>query len=181
MFGDASPFTVLLLGPAVEESQKLSALLAALLVAAYVLPRGRDAGNALRYWLVLAPWVVGGAYGMIEGFVAYPGEPSIEFTLRELAHGTFAALALAAVLWVWREIDAPYAGLALGLGAAWVAHFVFNALAVWSDALHVTFADQALYTLAAFVVAAVLLGRVAVREPASRETGHLLAVRGRGG
>lgn len=178
--GDESPFTVLLLGPAVEESLKLAALLLALLAAAYLLPRGRDPANALRYWLFLTPWFVGGFYGMIEGFLVYPDQPSIGFTVRELAHGAFVALGLVTALWVWRETDASAAGLALGLGAAWAAHFGFNALALLSDLLGVSFADQAAYALAAAVVAVILLGRAVGREPASRESRALLAVR-RGG
>ncbi len=176
-FPDRSPVTVLLLGPALEESLKLSATLLAMTLMAFVLPRGRDPENALRYWLALAPWLVGGIYGLTEGLVVYPGDPGIAFTMRELAHGSFAALGLAGTLWLWRESGAPYVGLGVGLGAAWVAHFLFNALAVDALSLGVTFTDQLLYTLAAAAVAAVCLGRMAAREPASPESRRFLEVR----
>lgn len=177
---DSSPFTVLLLGPALEESLKLSATLLALTVAALVLPRGRDPENALRYWLALAPWIVGGAFGLTEGLVVYPGNPGTEFSLRELAHAAFAALGLAGVLGTWRVTGAPYVGIGVGLGAAWLAHFFFNVLAVDALNLNATFLDQALYGLAVAVVAAACLGRTVAREPASPEARVFLEVRDRG-
>ncbi len=178
-FRDESPFTILLLGPTLEESLKLSSVLLAVMGAAVYLPRGRDPATALRYWLFLAPWFVGGLYGMTEGILVYGSEAGVQVTLRELAHGTFAALALTGVLWIWRDFRAPYAALLFGLGAAWVPHFFFNLLALESDALNVSFLDQVLYTLAACVVAAIFLGRAVAREPASRETRRFLALRAR--
>ncbi len=180
LFGDQSAFTVLLLGPAVEESLKLAALLLALLAAAVLLPRGRDPANALRYWLFLTPWFVGWIYGTVEGFLVYSAQANVTLTVREVAHSSFVALALLTALWAWRETGARYAGLFLGLGMAWVAHFVFNAIAAGAEFVNVSFADQALYTLALAVVTAVLLGRAVGGEPASEESRALLAV-GRGG
>lgn len=177
-FPDGSPITILLLGPAVEEGLKLSALFLALIVAGLVLPRGTDPENALRYWLFLLPWSVGGLYGMMEGFLVYAGQSSLDFTLREFAHGAFTALALAAALWVWQVLDAPYVGVGLGFGAGWCAHFLFNGMAFASSYVDVTFTDQAALALGIGLLAAIALIRVIRREPASRESIGFLRIRG---
>ena len=177
-FGDGDPFTLVLLGPAAEEGLKLAALLLALTLAGLWLPRGHDPANALRYWLFFAPWLVGGLYGMVEGIAIYPGQSTLDYTLREFAHGTFVALSLAEALYVWRELDAPYVGVALGFGAGWAAHILFNEIAVLSAYADVTFLDQVVYTVVALVLAAVALGRVVAREPASPTAERFLAVRG---
>ena len=178
LFGDSDPLTLVLLGPATEEGLKLAAVFLALTLAGLWLPRGHDAGNALRYWLFAAPWVIGGLYGMLEGMTIYLGESTLDYTLREFAHATFAALSLAAALWLWRELDAPYVGVALGFGAGWATHVLFNEIAVLSAYADVTFLDQVAYTAAAFLLAAVVLGRAVGREPASRTSRRFLAVRG---
>jgi hypothetical protein len=168
LFPDADPLTVVLLGPALEEGLKFAALFLALMGAALALPRGRDPENALRYWLFLAPWFVGGVYGLMEGLTVYPGESQLNFTLREVAHAAFTALALAATIWAWRETDRPYAGVALGFGVAWSVHILFNSLALVSMYVEVSFLDQALYGLAVFAIALVALARNVGREPGSR-------------
>ncbi len=180
LFADANPFTLVLLGPALEESLKLAALVLALIGAALALPRGKDPENALRYWLFLLPLFVGFFYGLMEGIVVYPGDSHLNFTLRELAHASFTALGLAAALWVWRELAQPYGGIAVGFGVAWIAHVVFNSLAYLSQFTEVTFQEQAVYGLVVFAVALVALSHGVGREPASRETASLLAIQGRG-
>ncbi len=174
---DTSPLTLVLLGPALEEGLKLAAVVLALIVAGLFLPRGRDPANALRYWLFLAPWVVGGLYGLMEGLVVYPGESHLNFTMRELAHATFTALGLAAALWSWRLLGSRYVGMGLGFGAAWSAHILFNSIALLSEFTDIGFTDQALYALAALVVALVLLGKSVTPEPASRESRSFLLIR----
>lgn len=177
-FGDEDPFTLVLLGPAAEEGLKLAALVLALTLAGLWLPRGNDPANALRYWLFLAPWFIGGFYGMVEGMTIYLGESTLDYTLREFAHATFVALSLAAALYVWRELDAPYVGVALGFGAGWAAHIAFNEIALLSALADVTFLDQVAYTAAVLVLATVALGRVVRREPASRTSRRFLALHG---
>lgn len=178
MFADDNPVTVVLLGPATEEGLKLASLVLALTAAGLWLPRGHDAGNALRYWLFLAPWFVGGVYGTVEGITVYPGEPTLDYTMRELAHAAFVALSLAAALWVWREFEAPYGGMVLGFCTGWAAHLLFNEIALLSAYADVTFLDQAAYTAVALALAAYALGRVVGHEPASRTSERFLAVRG---
>lgn len=179
LFEDTSPFTLVLLGPALEESLKFSALFLALIVAALLLPRGKDSSNALRYWLFLTPWFVGGIYGVMEGLVVYPSDSHLNFTLREMAHASFTALALSTALWTWRQVNQPYVGVGLGFGVGWSVHIVFNSLALFSYFSDLTFTDQALYGLAVFAVAVVSLASVVGREPASRESARFLAIRGR--
>ncbi len=177
-FGDSSPVTVVLLGPALEEGLKLAALFLALMGAALVLPRGKDPDNALRYWLFLAPWFVGGAYGLVEGLVVYPGESHLNFTLRELAHAAFTALGAAALLWTWREVGRPFFGVALGFGSAWAGHIGFNSLALLSGYLDLSFEEQALFGLALLALAAVTLMRDVRHEPGSPQARSLLAIGG---
>ena len=177
-FGDENPVTLVLLGPALEEGLKLAGLLLALMLAALFLPRGQDPANALRYWLFLAPWLVGGLYGMMEGFLVYAGQNAFDFTLREFAHATFAALGLAVALWVWRVFGLTYAGVGLGFSAAWAAHILFNTLALVSNYSDVTLADQVAYAALLGLLAVAALARAVAREPGSRETGLFLAIRG---
>jgi hypothetical protein len=146
---------------------------------ALALPRGNDPDNALRYWLFLTPWIVGGAYGLLEGLLVYPGESHLNFTLRELAHAAFSGLALAAALWVWREIERPYVGVLLGFAVAWAAHILFNSLAFLGRYVDVSFAEQAAYALAILMLAAIALAHEVGREPASREARSFLAIQGR--
>ncbi len=176
LFGDNSPVTLILLGPAVEEGLKLAAVLLVLTIVGLVLPRGHDPRTALRYWLFLAPWFVGGLYGMMEGLLVYSGESSLDLTLREFAHGTFTALAFSVTLWVWRELDRPYAGVALGFASGWGVHILFNVLALLSGYTGVSFGDQSGYVVLVFVVAIATLARTARHEPASRETMRFLAI-----
>lgn len=179
LFGDEDPFTVVLLGPALEEGLKLAALFLALLGAAMVLPRGRDPENALRYWLFLAPWFVGGGYGLLEGIFVYPGESHPDFILRGFAHAAFAAAGLAGILWAWRETERPFVGLALGFGLAWAAHIVFNSIAVVTWYSGVRFEEQALYGSSLLVLAMIALARDIGREPASPQARAVLRVPGR--
>lgn len=179
MFGDLNPVTVVLLGPALEEGLKLAALVLVLVCAALLLPRGRDPQGALRTWLFLAPWLVGGAYGLMEGLVVYPGESHLNFTLRELAHAAFTAAGLAGTLWTWRQLDRSYVGLALGFGLAWTGHILFNALALLSTETPVPFAEQALLGLALLGIAGVALARDVRHEPGSTQASSFLAIQGR--
>lgn len=179
LFPDRSPVTLVLLGPALEEGLKLAAVFLALIVAALVLPRGRDPEQALHYWLFLAPWIVGGLYGLLEGLVVYPGESHLSFTLRELAHAAFLALALAAALWGWRELGQPFVGVALGFGVGWSAHMLFNSVALISRYAALGFTDQALFGLVLMVAAACVLASGVAHEPASREAASFLAIQGR--
>ncbi len=176
IFGDDSPVTLVLLGPAVEEGLKLAAVLLVLTIVGLVLPRGRDPRTALRYWLFLAPWFVGGFYGMMEGLLVYSGESSLDFTLREFAHGTFTAVALSVTLWVWQELDRGYAGVALGFGSGWSVHILFNLLALLSGFTGVSFGDQSGYVILVSVVAIATLARAVRHEPASSVTMRFLAL-----
>ncbi len=180
LFPDDSNFTVLLIGPALEESLKLAAVVLVLTLASMTQAGGRDPPLVLRHWLFWAPWVVGGVYGMIEGLVVYPGQGGLDFTLREFAHASFVALAFAAALRVWARVDAPMFGLGIGFATGYAAHLWFNALALLSDVVDVTFADQALYLAAVFVATVVLLGITVRREPASAEARAFLPAQGRG-
>lgn len=176
---DGSAFTIVLVGPALEESLKLSAVVLVLTLASMTQRGGRDPPLVLRHWLFWAPWVVGGVYGMIEGLVVYPGQGGLDFTLREFAHATFVSLSAAAALRVWQRVDAPLFGIALGFASGFAAHLWFNALALLSDVVDLTFADQALYLAVVFAATVVLLGTAVRLEPASRETRSFLPARGR--
>ncbi len=179
-FQDTSPFTILFLGPATEESVKLACVFLGLAIASVGLRGGRDPGLALRYWLFLVPWIVGGLYGMFEGVVVYPGEPGWDFTMREVAHGAFAGLALAASLWSWRGDPPSWIGLGFGFLVAWAAHFAFNEIAFVSEFADVTFLDQLLYAIAVAALAALLLARVVRGEPGSRQARRFLPARSAG-
>lgn len=176
---DDSNYTVLLVGPALEESLKLAAVVLVLTLASMTQAGVRDPPLVLRHWLFWAPWVVGGAYGMIEGLVVYPGQGGLDFTLREFAHATFVALAFAAALRVWARVDAPLFGIGVGFASGYAAHLWFNALALLSDVIHVSFADQALYLAVVFAATAVLLTTTVRREPASAEARAFLPAQGR--
>lgn len=179
LFTDADPLTIVVLGPAFEECLKLGGVLLALTIAALVSSGGRDPEAVLPTWLFLAPWIVGGLYGMMEGVVVFPGQSGINFTVREIAHGVFVASGFAAALWVWREFGFPVAGVGLGSGVALAAHTLYNVLAVVSSVGDVTFVDQLLYVSAATVFAAFLLRREVRQEPASAETRAFLPARRR--
>ncbi len=176
---DDSAFTIVLVGPALEESLKLSAVVLVLTMASMTQRGGRDPPLVLRHWLFWAPWVVGGVYGMIEGLIVYPGQGGLDFTLREFAHATFVALSTAAALRVWQRVDAPLFGIGLGFASGFAAHVWFNALALLSDVVDLTFADQALYLVVVFAATVILLEMAVRREPASRETRSFLPSRGR--
>lgn len=175
---DDSAFTIVLVGPALEESLKLSGVVLVLTIGSIALSGGRDRALVLRYWLFLAPWAIGGVYGMMEGLIVYPGQGGLDFTLREFAHATFVALSLASALWAWQRLEAPLFGIALGFSAGFAAHLWFNALALLSDVVDVTFTDQALYLAVVFAGTLVLLARMVRREPASAETAAFLPSRG---
>lgn len=179
-FGDDTATTVILLGPAVEESLKLAAILLALTLAAATVRGGRDPELVLRYWLLLIPGIVGGLYGMMEGLVVYPGQGGLDFTLREFAHAAFAALALAGMLGMWRLLSAPIFGVGFGFAAAFSAHFGFNFLAVVSSDNGLSFTDQALYLTAVALFAVILLVWEVRREPGSEEARAFLPERRRG-
>ena len=179
-FPDTSPVTVLFLGPALEESLKLSGVILALTVASLAFRGGRDPALALRYWLFLVPWVVGGLYGMTEGVLGYPGQGGLDFTLREAAHATFVALSVGGALWIWRHLDAPFFGIGFGFGAGFSAHLWFNALAFLSDYADVTFTDQVAYLALVFVLAVAVLAWGVRPAPASAEARAFLPARGRG-
>ncbi len=179
-FADDTAVTVMLLGPAVEESLKLAGVLLVLTLVAVAARGGRDPEMALRYWLVLAPWLVGWLYGMMEGLLVYPGQGGLDFTLRELAHGTFVALGLGTALAMWRLLSAPLFGAGFGFAAAFSAHFGFNTLAVIAYDAGLSFVDQALY-LAVIAFLAIVVFAVELRhEPASAEARAFVPSRGRG-
>lgn len=180
LFGDSSPFTRIVLGPLFEESTKLAAVMLVLIVAALLLPRGRDASTALGYWIVLAPWCVGGLYGLIEGAVVYPGEGSLDVTLREVAHATFVALSLLGTLLVWRALDAGATGVTLGVLFGFGSHVGFNILAALSATLPVTFLDQAAYVAALGAVVLVGLSRLFRIAPTLPEAARFLGIAGKG-
>lgn len=180
LFGDSDPFTQVFLGPLLEESVKFAAVLLALIVAAIVLPAGRDRFTALQYWLFLVPWFVGGLYGFVEGVVVYPGEGIVDFTTRETAHATFVALSLAGTLLVWRSLDAGAGGAILGGFAGFGAHLLFNVLPSFSGSLYVAVWSQVTYAYGLFAFAVIVLGLVVRREPSSPEARRFLAVAGEG-
>ncbi len=170
---------MVLLGPAFEEGLKLAGLFLALVGAAMVLPRGRDPENALRYWLFLAPWFVGGSYGLFEGIFVYPGESHLNFVLREFAHAAFTGAGLAAILWTWRGFDRPFVGIGLGFGLAWAGHILFNSIALLSWYTDIGFEEQALYAVALVLVATVALVADLRHEPGSPQARAVLRVPGR--
>ena len=180
LFPDSDAVTVLLLGPAIEESLKLAGVIIVLTIAATALRGGRDPSLALRYWLFFVPWIVGGLYGMLEGVLVYPGQGGLDFTMREFAHGTFVALSLAGALGIWQRLSAPFFGIGFGFAAGLSAHLWFNALALFSGYVDVTFMDQVAYVALAFAIAVVVLASEVRREPASAETRAFLPPRGRG-
>lgn len=167
-FPDDDPLTMVVLGPAFEESLKLTATLLVLLLASAVLRGGRDPALALRYWLFLAPWAVGGLFGLLEGLAFYPGQGGADFTLREVAHATFVALALGAALGVWRSLEAPLFGIGFGFGAGFAAHILFNGLGLLATFAGVTFADQVVYLAALVVLSVAVLSREVRADPGSR-------------
>ena len=166
VFGDGSPFTQIVLGPLLEESTKLAGTMVVLLAAALLLPRGRDHATVLGYWLFLAPWLVGGIYGLSEGVLVYPGEGAPSVTLREAAHATFTALSLLGTLLIWRSLDAGATGVTLGVLFGFGAHVGFNLLAAVAVVADLTFLEQTGYVAVLAAVAVVGLNRV-VRQATS--------------
>lgn len=169
-FPDTDPVTIVFLGPAFEESLKLACVVIVLTFAALALRGGRDPVLALRYWLFIAPWAVGGFFGLFEGLFAYPLQIGLLFTLREAAHATFVAVSLSAALEVWRRIEAPYFGIGYGFAAGLATHVGFNLIA-WISMVD----DATLLYLAAYLVLVLAFAIPAlaweVRQvPASAET-----------
>jgi len=178
-FPDTSPFTVLLLGPAFEESLKLAGVVLALAIASVVLRGGRDPELALRYWLFLLPWMVGGLDGLFEGLVAYPRRAALDLAMREFGHATFVALSVAAALFVWRRVSAPLFGIGFGFAAGFAAHIWFNGLSLLVRAAEASFVDQQIYLALVFALTLAVLAWEVRTEPASAETRAFLPVRGR--
>ena len=175
---DIGPIAVVLLGPAFEESLKLAGVILALTIASVTLRGGRDPGLALRYWLFLVPWLVGGLDGMVEGVLVYPGQGATDFALREIAHGAFVALSVAGALGIWQRTSAPLFGIGFGFGVGFAAHIWFNALALLADLGHSDHGYQTLYLALVFALALSLLARAVRREPASEETRAFLPAPG---
>ncbi len=146
----------------------------ALTVAAIVLPAGRDPATALQYWLFLTPWLAGGLFGFLEGVVVYPGEGIVDFTTREAAHASFAALSLLGTLVVWRLLDAGPSGAILGGFAGFGAHVVFNFLPNLADTWYLMVWSQVTFAYVLLVVAVLGLGLAVRREPSSPEARRFL-------
>lgn len=170
LFADVAPLTIILLGPAFEECLKLAGAVLALTLASLLLRGGRDPALALRYWLFLLPWLVGGAFGMFEGLVAYPLQIGTLFTLREVAHATFLALSIAGALEVWRTLSSSIAGIGFGLGAGLAGHIGFNIVAVLSALDRLTTAYLALYVVLLLALTLPALVWELRRIPASEPT-----------
>lgn len=179
-FPDADPLTVIILGPAFEECLKLASAILALTLASLAFRGGRDPALALRYWLFLVPWIVGGGFGLFEGLMAYPNQIGTLFTLREAAHATFVVLSVATALDVWRSLAAPFVGIWYGLGAGIAGHIGFNILAVLTafDPWTVPYLAIYLGLVLAFAIPA-LVWEIR-RVPASEETRAFLPEPGRG-
>ncbi len=169
LFGDADPFTLLILGPAYEECLKLACAILVLSLASLSLGGGRDPRIPLRYWLFLAPWVVGGGFGLLENLLAYPTQVGTLYTLREAAHAVFLALAIAAMLEAWRSLSDPYFGVAYGLAAGFAAHVGFNILAVVTALTNVGLLETTVYVVLVGVLAVSALLWEVRRVPSSRE------------
>jgi hypothetical protein len=132
---------------------------------------------ALRYWLFITPWAVGGFFGLFEGLFAYPLQIGILFTLREAAHATFVAVSLTAALEVWRRVDAPYFGIAYGFAAGFAAHVVFNLIAWISMLDNATLVYLAGYLVLVLALALPILAWEVRQAPASDETRAFLPPR----
>lgn len=176
LFGDTDPFTQVFLGPLFEESIKLGATFLVLILEALFLPRGRDSTTALRYWLFLAPWLVGGLFGFGEGIVAYPHELGLNLSLREAVHASCVAWSLLVTLLVWRRLDAGAGGAILGGFAGFAAHIGFNLIAYLSGNPGMPFWDQEAYVGVLFVTAVLGLVLVLRHEPSSDEVRRFLSV-----
>ncbi len=179
VFGDRDLMTLMVLGPGFEESLKLGCAVLVLTLASVTLRGGRDPGLALRYWLFLLPWLVGGAFGLIENLLVYPNQVGVLYTLREFAHASFLALAVAAMLVAWRVLSAPRFGIAYGFVAGFAAHVGFNILAVLTslDNFGILISSAYLAFVAAIALPALV---VEVRKvPASAETRAFLPTPGR--
>ncbi len=170
LFGDSDLFTLLTLGPAYEECLKLGSALLVLTLASLSLGGGRDPRMPLRYWLFLVPWVVGGGFGLLEDLLAYPVQVGVLYTLREAAHSVFLALAIAAMLAIWRTVGATYFGVAYGLAAGFAAHVGFNILAVVTALTNVGLLETSVYVVLVGVLAVAALLWEVRRVPSSRES-----------
>ena len=179
-FPDTDPLTFIVLGPAFEESLKLASAVLALTLASLAFPGGRDPVLALRYWIFLVPWIVGGGFGLFEGFLGYPYQVGSLLTLREAAHATFLVLSMAAALEVWRSLRAPFVGIWFGLGAGLAGHIGFNILAVFTAFDPWTVPYLAIYLGLVLVYAVPALVWEIRRVPASKETRAFLPERSRG-
>jgi hypothetical protein len=178
-FPDTSPFTVLLLGPAFEESLKLAGVVLALTIASLTLSGGRDPDLALRYWLFFVPWIVGGLDGLVEGLAVYPRRSAVDLAMREFGHATFVALSVAAALFVWRRLSAPLFGIGFGFAAGFSAHIWFNGLSLLVDAAEASSVDQQIYLALVLALTLAVLAWQVRTEPASAETRAFLPARGR--
>ncbi len=172
-FPDASPFTVVLLAPATEESLKLAGAIVSLLALAVAGTRG-DAG-VLHRRLFLVPLFIGGLYGLFEALALYADESGVTLVVRIWAHAAFVVLGLAAALWFWRIGFHPLPGVCLGLVLAVAAHGLFNALSLATAFVPISYIDQTLYAAALFLVAVVTMERVLRREPSSESARRFLA------
>lgn len=166
-FPDTTAVTIVLLGPATEESVKMAGTIAVLVVLAMILPPMIRRATVLRSRLLWAPWVVGGLYGTYEAIIGY-GRDSLYISIFRVAdHAAFTALGFAAALALWRWSARPIGGALSGLGLSILAHDVFNAFAVFARFTATGFFEQALYGAAVVTVALVLSILVTRQEPGS--------------
>ncbi len=179
LFVDASPFTIVLLAPATEESLKLAGTFVGLVALAVIGAHG-DA-NALRRRLFLTPLFVGGLYGFFEGIALYSEEAGLTLIVRIWAHAGFVTLALVAALVCWRIGFRPLPGAWFGLALAIAAHDLFNILSVASDFAPITFVEQSLYAASLFILSIAAMGRALRLDPPPEAARRLLlpAVQGR--
>ncbi len=176
-FADASPWTLVLLGPATEECVKMAGILSVLALLAAMGPWDPRRGAAA--WRFAAvPWIVGASYGLFESVFAYPGEPWPNLLERMAGHGAFVAAGLTVALWAWRNGLQPLPGLWFGLSAALACHDAFNVVGLLravtgSEAFH---QGVFLYLLIGLVLWAAYRGVPA--EPRSDPARQLLGIPG---
>ncbi len=166
-FPDSATLTIVLLGPATEESVKMAGTIAALLVLAMVLPPRIRRGLALRLRLFWVPWVVGGLYGAYEAVVGSAPESPYVSIIRIADHAAFTALGFSTALLLWRSGIRPLLGAATGLGVSILVHDVFNAFAVFARFTTTGFAEQAAYGAGIVALSLLLSISVTRREPGS--------------
>ncbi len=186
-FPDSNPNSwplLLILGPATEESEKLSLLLVlsvfANLARIRLSSREPNLGRFLSpaFLFLVLPVASGLFNGLWEHYGSYATEPSDRLLLRLVAHTGYACAAFVTCLFVWRNGHRPAAGLWIGTLAGMVPHALFNfgRVAVLEWSVNTTFPYQPAVAFLSLAVAIALLGREVRKEPAST-CAHLLVAK----